>query len=133
MIGVAEIRSKVAEFYGLSLRDMLSPRRDRRIAWPRQVAMALARELTGQSLPYIGMQFGRDHTTVLHAIHAVNRRRDEFQEHRENWDVLVLELEGETESWRSRLARELLACQAIGQFCTALRGDDGKENDSRSE
>jgi chromosomal replication initiator protein len=65
---VAEIQTAACEFFGVSPDELLSPARTARIAWPRQVAMYLARELTGESLPAIGRQFGgRDHTTVLHA------------------------------------------------------------------
>jgi chromosomal replication initiator protein len=65
---VAEIQAVVVEHFGLSPGELLSPARTARIAWPRQLAMYLARELTGESLPAIGRQFGgRDHTTVLHA------------------------------------------------------------------
>jgi len=65
---VDEIQAAACRHFGVSSEELLSPTRTPRIAWPRQVAMYLARELTGQSLPVIGKQFGgRDHTTVLHA------------------------------------------------------------------
>jgi chromosomal replication initiator protein len=65
---VAEIQAAVGAHFGLSAGELLSSARTARISWPRQVAMYLARELTGESLPAIGRQFGgRDHTTVLHA------------------------------------------------------------------
>jgi len=62
------IQTMVAERFGLSREELLSPNRSARIAWPRQLAMYLAREHTNESLPAIGRRFGgRDHSTVLHA------------------------------------------------------------------
>jgi chromosomal replication initiator protein len=72
---VSEIQAVVGEHFGLSPEELLSTARTTRIAWPRQVAMYLARELTGESLPAIGRHFGgRDHTTVLHAWRRTNTR-----------------------------------------------------------
>jgi len=72
---VSEIQAAVGEHFGLSPEELLSTARTARIAWPRQVAMYLARELTGESLPAIGRHFGgRDHTTVLHAWRRTNAR-----------------------------------------------------------
>ena len=69
---IEEIQRKTAEYYKLELRELHSPRRARKIARPRQVAMFLARELTSRSLPDIGRRFGgRDHTTVLHACRRI--------------------------------------------------------------
>jgi chromosomal replication initiator protein len=71
-VTIEEIQKKTAEFYKLDLRELHSPRRARRVARPRQVAMYLARELTSRSLPDIGRRFGgRDHTTVLHACRRI--------------------------------------------------------------
>jgi chromosomal replication initiator protein len=65
---VAEIQAAACEHFGLLPAELLSSTRVARVAWPRQVAMYLARELTSESLPAIGRHFGgRDHTTVLHA------------------------------------------------------------------
>jgi chromosomal replication initiator protein len=65
---VAEIQEQACRHFGLTAEELLSSSRTARIAWPRQVAMYLARELTEESLPVIGRHFGgRDHTTVLHA------------------------------------------------------------------
>jgi chromosomal replication initiator protein len=65
---VADIQAVACKHFGISDEELRSPSRTTRIAWPRQVAMYLARELTGESLPVIGRHFGgRDHTTVLHA------------------------------------------------------------------
>ena len=61
--------------FGLTAEELLSTSRAARVSWPRQVAMYLARELTGESLPAIGRQFGgRDHTTVLHACRRTSKR-----------------------------------------------------------
>jgi chromosomal replication initiator protein len=72
---IAEIQAAACEHFGLSSDELLSSARVARVAWPRQVAMYLARELTGQSLPAIGREFGgRDHTTVLHACRRTTAR-----------------------------------------------------------
>jgi chromosomal replication initiator protein len=72
---IADIQIAVAEHFGLSRQDLLSSARTARIAWPRQLAMYLARELTGESLPAIGRHFGgREHTTVLHAWRRTSAR-----------------------------------------------------------
>ena len=74
---IENIQKTVAEYYKLRVADLLSKRRSRSIARPRQVAMALARELTNHSLPEIGDAFGgRDHTTVLHACDRVKDLRE---------------------------------------------------------
>jgi chromosomal replication initiator protein len=71
----SEIQAAVCTHFGLSADDLLSSSRTARVAWPRQLAMYLARELTGQSLPAIGREFGgRDHTTVLYACRRAARR-----------------------------------------------------------
>jgi chromosomal replication initiator protein len=65
---IADIQAAVGRHFGVTAQELLSTARTARVAWPRQVAMYLARELTGESLPAIGRQFGgRDHTTILHA------------------------------------------------------------------
>ncbi len=72
---VADIQAVTCEHFGISGEELLSSGRTARIAWPRQVAMYLARELTGESLPAIGRHFGgRDHTTVLHAWRRASAR-----------------------------------------------------------
>jgi chromosomal replication initiator protein len=72
---VAEIQQCTAEAFGLSVEMLLSSSRAGAVAWPRQIAMYLARELTGQSLPAIGHAFGgRNHTTVLHACRRTAER-----------------------------------------------------------
>ena len=68
---VDDILKKVSEYFGVRMADLQSARRDRSIARPRQVAMYLAKELTSKSLPEIGTAFGRDHTTILHAVRVI--------------------------------------------------------------
>jgi chromosomal replication initiator protein len=72
---VGEIQAAACEHFGVSTEELLSTTRTARVAWPRQVAMYLSRELTGESLPSIGRHFGgRDHTTVLHAWRRTTAR-----------------------------------------------------------
>lgn len=72
LVTIENIQKTVAEYYKIKVADLLSKRRSRSIARPRQMAMALAKELTSHSLPEIGDHFGgRDHTTVLHACRKV--------------------------------------------------------------
>lgn len=76
-ISIDNIQRTVAEYYNIKIADLLSKRRNRTIARPRQVAMALAKELTNHSLPEIGDAFGgRDHTTVLHACRKIAELRE---------------------------------------------------------
>jgi chromosomal replication initiator protein len=77
LVTIENIQKTVAEYYKIRIADLLSKRRSRSIARPRQVAMALAKELTNHSLPEIGDAFGgRDHTTVLHACKRVKELRE---------------------------------------------------------
>jgi hypothetical protein len=69
----ADVKAMCARFYGLSRGEMEGESRARRVARPRQVAMTLCRHYSGATLPSIGRRFHRDHTTVLHAIRAVDR------------------------------------------------------------
>ena len=76
-VSLDNIKRKVAEYYKIKVADLMSKRRNRSVARPRQVAMALAKELTQHSLPEIGDAFGgRDHTTVLHACRKIRELRD---------------------------------------------------------
>ena len=76
-ISIEVIQKKVAEHYDIRLADMASKRRPENIAFPRQVAMYLARQMTGSSLNVIGEAFGgRDHGTVLHACRLVKDRME---------------------------------------------------------
>jgi chromosomal replication initiator protein len=75
-ITIDEIQRKVADYYTVKLSDMMSARRAREVARPRQVAMYLAKKLTPRSLPEIGRRFGgRDHTTVMHAVKRIDELR----------------------------------------------------------
>ena len=72
---VREIQERTAEAFGVSVEALVSSSRVGAVAWPRQVAMYLARELTDQTLPAIGRAFGgRNHTTVLHAYRRTAER-----------------------------------------------------------
>ena len=72
---VKDIQQRICEGFGVSMDDLLSPSRAARVAWPRQVAMYLSRELTDQTLPAIGAAFGgRNHTTVMHACRRTAER-----------------------------------------------------------
>lgn len=77
LVSIDNILRTVAEYYKVKVADLLSKRRNRSIARPRQVAMALCKELTNHSLPEIGDAFGgRDHTTVLHACKTIKNLRE---------------------------------------------------------
>jgi len=81
---IAEIQAAVGEHFGLTPGELLSTARTPRISWPRQIAMYLSRELTGESLPAIGRHFGgRDHTTVLHAWRRTAARIADDEQARE--------------------------------------------------
>jgi chromosomal replication initiator protein len=89
LVTIENIQKTVAEYYKIRVADLLSKRRSRSIARPRQFAMALARELTNHSLPEIGDAFGgRDHTTVMHACDRVKDLRE--VERRSSEDYLNL-------------------------------------------
>ena len=90
LVTIDNIQRTVAEYYRIRVSDLLSKRRSRSIARPRQVAMALSKELTNHSLPEIGDAFGgRDHTTVLHACRKVKSLRDESHEIKEDYQNLI--------------------------------------------
>ena len=74
ILTVEEIQKVVADYFDLRMGDMTSNRRPQSIAFPRQVAMYLCREMTGQSLPSIGTAFARNHATVMHACGVVKER-----------------------------------------------------------
>ncbi|MBF7728873.1 chromosomal replication initiator protein DnaA [Pseudomonas sp. N040] len=77
LVSIDNIQRTAAEYYKIKISDMLSKRRSRSVARPRQVAMALSKELTNHSLPEIGDAFGgRDHTTVLHACRKIAELRE---------------------------------------------------------
>tara|TARA_R110001606_G_scaffold261206_11_gene409434 strand:+ start:59412 stop:60797 length:1386 start_codon:yes stop_codon:yes gene_type:complete len=89
-ISIDNIQRTVAEYYKIKVPDLHSPRRTRSVARPRQVAMALSKELTSHSLPEIGENFGgRDHTTVLHACRKVLQLRETNPEIEEDYQNLL--------------------------------------------
>jgi chromosomal replication initiator protein len=95
LITIENIQKTVADYYKLRVADLLSKRRSRSIARPRQVAMALAKELTTHSLPEIGDAFGgRDHTTVLHACGRIRDLRVAEQRVGEDYQNLLRTLTG---------------------------------------
>ncbi|TKB46411.1 chromosomal replication initiator protein DnaA [Thalassotalea mangrovi] len=90
LVTIDNIQRTVAEYYKIKVADILSKRRNRSVARPRQIAMALAKELTSHSLPEIGDAFGgRDHTTVLHACRKVKSLRDESHDIKEDYSNLI--------------------------------------------
>jgi chromosomal replication initiator protein len=92
-ISMDNIQRTVAEYYKIKLSDMMSKRRSRSVARPRQVAMALAKELTNHSLPEIGDSFGgRDHTTVLHACRKIKELEETDADIREDCKNLLRSL-----------------------------------------
>ena len=89
-VSLDNIKRKVAEYYKIKVADLMSKRRNRSVARPRQVAMALAKELTQHSLPEIGDAFGgRDHTTVLHACRKIRELRDVSPDISEDYQNLL--------------------------------------------
>lgn len=92
-VGIDNIQKVVCEYYKIKMNDMVSKRRSRSVARPRQVAMALAKELTNHSLPEIGEAFGgRDHTTVLHACRKIKELQEETADIREDMKNLLRSL-----------------------------------------
>ena len=74
IVNIESIQKTVASFFQISLQDLLSARRSRSLARPRQIAMYLAKKYTSKSLPEIGRKFSnRDHTTVIHAVKKINQ------------------------------------------------------------
>ena len=95
LVTVDNIQKTVAEYYKLRVADLLSKRRSRSIARPRQMAMAMAKELTSHSLPEIGDAFGgRDHTTVMHACRVIKDLRETDIRSREDYSNLLRTLTG---------------------------------------
>ncbi len=90
MVSIDNIQKTVAEYYNIKLSDLLSKRRSRSITRPRQLAMALTKELTSHSLPEIGESFnGRDHTTVIHACTKISELRKELPSLEEDYRNLT--------------------------------------------
>ncbi|KXI30026.1 chromosomal replication initiator protein DnaA [Paraglaciecola hydrolytica] len=90
LVTIDNIQKTVAEYYKIKMADILSKRRNRSVARPRQMAMALSKELTNHSLPEIGDAFGgRDHTTVLHACRKIVQLREESHDIKEDYQNLI--------------------------------------------
>jgi chromosomal replication initiator protein len=90
LVNVDNIQKTVAEYYKIRVADLLSNKRARAVARPRQIAMALAKELTSHSLPEIGQMFGgRDHTTVLYACRKVVELRESDNKFAEDYSNLM--------------------------------------------
>ncbi|MDE0950026.1 MAG: chromosomal replication initiator protein DnaA [Halioglobus sp.] len=92
-VSMDNIQRTAAEYYKIKIADMMSRRRSRSVARPRQMAMALSKELTNHSLPEIGDSFGgRDHTTVLHACRKIKELRETNSDIREDYKNLLRSL-----------------------------------------
>lgn len=115
MSAISTIAAAVAERHGVSESDLLGTRRWRFCAWPRQEAYWAAHQITGKSLPSIGRGFGgRDHTTILHGIRAVEARLS-LQERDELLAVCRSRL-GEPEAqFRTRRPEGVTACRISAQ------------------
>lgn len=89
-IDVEGIKKIVCEYYGISTRDIESKKRSRDIAYPRQIAVFLSRELTDLSFPSIGEYFGgRDHTTMMHAYNKINEELQNNESTKHNVNELI--------------------------------------------
>jgi chromosomal replication initiator protein len=94
-VSIDNIQRIVAEYYKIKVADLLSKRRSRSVARPRQMAMALSKELTNHSLPEIGDAFGgRDHTTVLHGCRKIKELRENTADISEDYKNLLRSLTG---------------------------------------
>lgn len=95
LVSIDNIQKTVADYFKIRVQDLLSRRRSRSVARPRQIAMALAKELTNHSLPEIGNAFGgRDHTTVLHGCRRIAALRESEQRVGEDYINLLRTLTG---------------------------------------
>lgn len=93
LISVDNIQRIVAEYYKIKMADMISKRRNRSVARPRQMAMCLSKELTNHSLPEIGSMYGgRDHTTVMHACRTIQELRKSSADIDEDYQNLLRSL-----------------------------------------
>jgi chromosomal replication initiator protein len=104
--GIRDIETAVAAHFGLTREEMRGMSRKRAVARPRQVAMFLAREITGQSLPRIGQQFARDHTTVLYGVRKIAR----LMGHDAAWAAHVAACRARlaaTQPWKETVAMEV--------------------------
>ena len=89
-VGIDNIQKTVADYYKIRISDLHSKKRSVSVARPRQMAMALSKELTNHSLPEIGDSFGgKDHTTVLHAVRRIEELREDKSEIEEDYNNLL--------------------------------------------
>ena len=94
-VTIDEIQKTTAEHFALKQADLISERRNRAIARPRQAAMWLAKQLTTRSLPDIGRRFGgRDHTTVLHAVRRIEELKEGDPQLARDLEALMRKLRG---------------------------------------
>ncbi|MGQ0586062.1 MAG: chromosomal replication initiator protein DnaA [Gammaproteobacteria bacterium] len=89
LVTIDNIKRQVSTYYNIRVTDLSSVRRTRSLARPRQIAMALAKELTQHSLPEIGQAFSKDHTTVLHACRKIESLRKDDSRVREDYENLL--------------------------------------------
>jgi chromosomal replication initiator protein len=90
VITIEHIQRKASEFFGVKLGDMRAKNRTKAVAFPRQIAMYLARQLTHASLAEVGRAFGgKDHTTVLHAVEKIQTLLQDDPKFRKSLDVLT--------------------------------------------
>jgi chromosomal replication initiator protein len=88
-VSVDKIQNTVANFFNIPMNEMLSQRRSRPLARPRQIAMYLSKQLTTRSLPEIGRRFAnRDHTTVIHAVKTIKKISEQDAEMKKNIDLI---------------------------------------------
>ncbi len=90
---LAAIQKQVCDYFKISLNELCSRSRKRQLSRPRQIAMALAKQLTKHSLPDIGHAFGRDHTTVLHSCKAVEQLRQTDREMQQDYSCILKRLQ----------------------------------------
>jgi chromosomal replication initiator protein len=89
LVTIDNIKRQVSTYYNIRVSDLSSKNRSRSVARPRQIGMALAKELTQHSLPEIGRAFGKDHTTVLHACRTITELRKNDSRVREDYENLL--------------------------------------------
>lgn len=117
---VQSVQKAVAARFRIPVEMMRDANRERRYAHPRQLAMTLSRDLTNLSTVHIGRLFGgRDHTTVLHACKAIERRNATNEYDKRDFDELRAELIY-ADNWKATLATEIQACMSVGLFLHAL-------------
>jgi chromosomal replication initiator protein len=90
IVSIDQIQRRVAEFFGIKVSDLRAQNRTKNIAFPRQIAMYLARQLTHSSLAEVGRAFGgKDHTTVLHAVDKIQSLLQDDLRFKKTVDILI--------------------------------------------